>query len=38
MAIIFFIFAMQKDRFGDFEKRHSFKEPRDDRVLELAKS
>ena len=38
MAIIFFIFAMQKDRFGGFEKGHSFKKTRDDRGLELAKS
>ena len=38
MAIIFFIFAMQNDRFGGFEKEHSFKKPRDDRSLELAKS
>ena len=38
MAIIFFIFAMQKDRFGAFEKGHSFKKPCDDRGLELAKS
>ena len=38
MAIIFFIFAMQKDRFGRFEKGHSFKIPRDDRGLELATS
>ena len=34
MAIIFFIFAMQKDRFGDFEKGHSFKKTRDDGGLE----
>ena len=33
-----FIFAMQKDRFWGLEKRHSFKKPRDDRGLELAKS
>ena len=38
MAIIFFIFAMQKDRFGGFEKGNSFKKPRDDKGLELAKS
>ena len=38
MATIFFIFAMQKDRFGGFEKGHSFKNPRNDRGLELAKS
>ena len=38
MAIIFFIFEMQKDRFGGFEKGHSFKGPRDDRGLELATS
>ena len=31
------IFAMQKDRFGGFEKGHSFKKPRDYRGLELAK-
>ena len=29
---------MQKDKFGGFEKGHSFKKPRDDRGLELAKS
>ena len=29
MAIIFFIFAMQKDKFGGFEKGHSFKKPRE---------
>ena len=38
MAIILFIFAMQKVRFGGFEKGHSFKKPRDDRGLELGKS
>ena len=38
MAIMFFIFAMQKDRFGGLEKGHSFKKLRDDRGLELAKS
>ena len=38
MAIILFIFAVQKDRFGRFEKRHSFEKPRDDRGQELAKS
>lgn len=38
MAIILFTFAVQKDRFGRFEKGHSFKKPRDDRGLELAKS
>ena len=38
MAMIFFIFVMRKDRFGIFEKGHSFKKPRDDRGLELAKS
>ena len=38
MATISFIFAMQKDRFGGFEKGHPFKKPRDDRGLELAKS
>ena len=38
MATIFFIFAMQKGRFGGFEKGHSFKKPRDDRGLELALS
>ena len=38
MAIIFFIFAMQMDRFEGFEKGHSFMKPRDDRGLELAKS
>ena len=38
MAIKFFSFAMQKDEFGGFEKGHSFKKPRDDRGLELAKS
>ena len=37
MAIIFFFFAMQKDRFGGFEKGHSFKKLCDDRGLELAK-
>ena len=29
---------MQKDRFGGFDKGHSFKKPRDDRGLELATS
>ena len=38
MAIIFFIFAMQKDRFGGFEKGYSVKKPHDDKGLELAKS
>ena len=38
MALMFFIFAMQKDRFGAFENGHSFKKPRDDRGLEPAKS
>ena len=38
MAIIFFIFAMQKDRFLGLKKGHSFKKPCDDRGLELAKS
>ena len=38
IAIMFFIFAVQKDMFGGFEKGHSFKKPRDDRGLELAKS
>ena len=38
MAIKFFSFAMQRDKFGGFEKRHSFKKPRDDRGLGLAKS
>ena len=38
MAMMFFIFTMQKDRFGGFEKGHSFKNPRDERSLELAKS
>ena len=38
MAIILFIFAMQKDRFRGFEKGYSFKKPRNDRGLELAKS
>ena len=38
MAIIFFIFAMQKDRFWGLEKGLFFKIPRDDRGLELAKS
>ena len=38
MAIIFFIFGMQKDGFGGFEKGHFFKKPRGGRGLELAKS
>ena len=38
IAIMFFIFAMQKDRFRGFEKGHSFKKLRDDGGLELAKS
>ena len=38
MAIILFIFAMQKDRFEGFEKGHFFKKPRDDRGLEQAAS
>ena len=38
MAIIFFIFGMQKGGFRVFEKGHSFKKPRDGRGLELAKS
>ena len=38
MAVIIFIFAMQKDRFWGLEKGHSFKKLRDDRGLELAKS
>ena len=35
MAIILFIFAVQKGRFGGFEKGPFFKKPRDDRGLEL---
>ena len=38
MAIILFIFAMQKGRFWGFETGHFFKKRRDDRGLELAKS
>ena len=38
MTIKFFSFAMQKDKFGGFEKGHSFKKPRNHRGLELAKS
>ena len=38
MAIVLFIFVMQKDRFWGFEKGHFFKNPCDDRSLELAKS
>ena len=38
MAIIFLIFAMQKDRLRGLEKGHSFKKLRDDRGLELAES
>ena len=38
MAIILFIFAVRKGRFGGFEKGHFSKKPRDDRGLELAKS
>ena len=40
MAIISFIFAMQKGRFGGLglEKGHFFEKPREDRGLELAKS
>ena len=38
MAIIFFIFGMQKGGFEDFEKGHFFKKPRDGGGLELAKS
>ena len=38
MAIILFIFAVGKGRFGGFEKGHFSKKPRDDRGLELAKS
>ena len=38
-AIILFIFAVQKGRFGGFEKGHFFKKkPLDERGLELAKS
>ena len=38
MAIILFIFAVQKGRSVGFEKGHFFKKPRDDRSMELAKS
>ena len=38
LAMILFIFAVQKGRFGGFEKGHFFKKPRDERGLELAKS
>ena len=38
MATIFFIFGMQKDGLGAFEKGHFFKKPRGSRGLELAKS
>ena len=38
MAIIFFIFGMQKEGLGGFEKGNFFKKPRDGRGLELAKS
>ena len=37
MAIILFIFAVQKGRFGVLN-REFFKKPRDERGLELAKS
>ena len=38
MAMIFFIFGIQKGGFGGFEKGHLFKKRRDGRGLELAKS
>ena len=38
MAIMLFIFAIQKGRFGSLEKGYFFKKPRDNRGLELAKS
>ena len=38
MEIIFFIFGMQKDGFGGFEKGHFCKKPCGGRGLELAKS
>ena len=38
MAIISFIFVIQKGRFDSLEKRHFFKIPRDNRGLEVAKS
>ena len=37
MAIILSISAVRKGRFGCFEMGHSFKKPRDDRGLEVAK-
>ena len=38
MAMIFFIFWMQKGGFGGFETGHFFEKPRDGRGLELTKS